>query len=183
MLQRASLTAAEFERIADSLGPAELIRGEVVALSPAGFEHSRIVVRVAMLLELWARRAKKGRVLAGEASSVVENKPDTVRGADVAYISYERVPRDQGPRGFLRVPPELVVEVRGERQGWVELREKATQYLAFGVDRVWIIDPEFRQVHVFRANAETACLSEKESLVDEDLLPGFSCDVSELFCD
>ena len=183
MIRRASYTAEEFEQVAEGLGSTELIRGEVVELSPGGFLHSRIVMRVGFLLEQWARPRRTGRVLTCEAGVVVESDPATVRGGDVVYVSYERIPQDRKPRGFLRIPPELVVEVLGEDQGWSTLQEKVDQYLAFGVDRVWVVHPELLQVRVFKSGAEPDCIAEDEVLSDDDVLPGFSCMVREFFDD
>jgi len=36
-------TAAQFERLADQLGPCELVRGEIIKLSPGGPLHSRLM--------------------------------------------------------------------------------------------------------------------------------------------
>ena len=177
------MTAEEFERISDTIGSAELVRGEVVQLSPAGFEHGRIVANVAFLLEQWARKSRRGRVVAGEAGVIVETDPDTVRGADVAYISYARLPKEKRPTGFVSTPPELVVEVIGAERGWKETIDKAAEYLTMGIDRVWIIDPNSRRLHVFRPDAEPIVLAEGDRLTDDAILPGFSCTVQEFFED
>lgn len=174
-------TADEFEKIAARLGSCELVRGEVVELSPGGYGHSRITANVAFLLEQWARQSKSGRVLTCEAGVVVETDPDTVRGADVAYYSYDRLPQGAEPEGFLRTPPNLVVEVIGKKQGWREMVEKAGEYLRMGVDRVWIVDPDSHRVHVFRPDAEPTALSEDQSISDSHVLPGFACRLEELF--
>ncbi len=177
------MTAEAFEAVCAGIGPCELVGGEVIALSPGGFRHSRITVNAAFLVEVWARQTGRGRVLIDEAGIVVENDPDTVRGADVVYISYDRLPREDTPTGFCTVPPELVVEVIGKGQGWREMVEKAGEYLGMGVDRVWVIDPDTRRVHILRSDHEPIALSEDETLADEAILPGFSCRVAEFFRD
>lgn len=176
-------TAEEFEKIAARLGSCELVRGEVVELSPGGYEHSRISANVAFLLEQWARQSKNGRVLTGEAGVVVETDPDTVRGADVAYYSFVRLPRGAEPEGFLRTPPNLIVEVVGKKQGWREMVEKAGEYLRMGVDRVWIIDPDSHRIHIFRPDAEPTAMSKDQSISDTQILPGFSSRLEEFFAD
>jgi Uma2 family endonuclease len=113
-----------FERIADALGSCELVRGDVVPLSPAGYFHNRPAMNIAFMLESWARRTRRGRVVTNETGIVTEGRPGTVRGADVVYVSYSRMPRREEPQGFLRVPPELIVEVIGPRQGWKRVMEK-----------------------------------------------------------
>lgn len=122
-------------------------------------------------------------MIGNEAGVITYRDPDTVRGADVSYCSYKRVPRDSQERGFLAVAPELVVEVLGIDRTWKDAVEKAGEYLAMGVDRVWIVDPAKRRVHVFQADAAPKAVDVRAMLRDEAILPGFAVRVSEFFRD
>jgi Uma2 family endonuclease len=101
----------------------------------------------------------------------------------VAYFTYERLPKNSGGKGFSIVAPNLIVEVIGKGQGWGGLVEKAGEYLRMGTDRIWIIDPKTRRLHIYRADAEPAVLNFDDVLADEVILPGFSCRVADLFED
>lgn len=175
------ISAEQFYSLVPERAAVELVRGELVEMSPAGFWHGRVTLNAAYVLEAWARRTRSGRTVAGEAGVITERNPDTVRGADVAYFSYSRLPAEQEPRGFADAPPELVVEVAGREQGWDESLEKVGEYLRLGVDRVWIIDPQRRALHVFRSDAPPAVYTEAEMIEDAAILPGFSCRVDEFF--
>lgn len=175
------ITAAQFERIANHLGPCELVRGEVTSLSPGGIEHNQIVGNLHAILWNWARSSGLGRAMPGETGLIVGREPDTVRGADVVYFSYERLPRDVTPAGFTSVAPNVVAEVVGFKQGWREAIAKANEYLRMGVDRVWIIDAKSQRVHIYRPDAEPVVLSREDTLADEVVLPGFASRVDELF--
>jgi Uma2 family endonuclease len=177
------LTAARFAKEYEDVPLCELERGEVVFLTAAGWDHSRIVTQIACALARWASRTRLGRVLTGEAGLVTQHDPDTVRGIDVVFISYKRVPRGKGPSGFLRTPPELAVEVVGKGQGWTKMLEKASEYLELGVDRVWIVDPGARTVNVFRPDGDPLRLTTRETIRDRAILPGFSCRVAAFFED
>lgn len=176
------ITAREFEKMAEELGPCELVRGEVATLSPGGVAHNQIVANVQGLLRDWARQDHRGRVLSNETGLIVARNPDTVRGADVVYFSYGRLPRESKPEGFSAVPPDLVAEVIG-RQGWGETLQKIGEYLQMGVDRVWVIDPRSRRVHIYRSDREPLVLDATDTLADEDILPGFHCKVEDFFAD
>jgi Uma2 family endonuclease len=117
----------------------------------------------------------------GDSGLIVGREPDTVRGAEVVYFSYERLPREITPTSFTTVPPDLVAEIVGHRQGWREAAVKTDEYLAMGVYRVWIVDAKAHRVHVCRAGAEPVVLDPRDTLSDEDILPGFTCRVDELF--
>ena len=58
---------------------------------------------------------------------------------------------------------------------------KVQQYLRAGIATVWVVDGESRNVTVYRAGREPRVLEENEILDGEDVLPGFTCAVSELF--
>jgi Uma2 family endonuclease len=181
MVVKAPISAKTFERLADGLGPCELVRGEIVQLMASGETHSAITATVTVLLGVWARRSRRGRVLAGEAGVITQRGPDTVRGIDVAYMSYKRLPRGKEGSGFSRVPPELAVEIVGEKQGWREMLEKSAEYLRMGVDRVWILDPQTRSLHIHRADREPEILRNSSVVQDAEVLPGFRCRVREFF--
>ncbi len=103
------LRAEEFARVAEVLGPCELVNGEIIPMSPGGFRHSKITGRAFFLLEAHNQAHHLGHVLAGEAGFIVRRAPDTVRGADVAFISYRRLPRNTQITGFLEVPAEPTI--------------------------------------------------------------------------
>ncbi len=179
----AYLTAEQFAEQFEGAAVAELVCGEVVNLSPGGWRHSTVSSNVFELLRVWARRQKAGRVLGNEPGVVTQRHPDTVRGADVAFFSYARVPKGGEPKGFADVAPDLVAEVIGKGQGWDTLVTKAGEYLRMGVQRVWVLDPEGDTLHIFRPDQSPQQLSDADIIRDEMVLPGFSCRVAELFED
>lgn len=61
------------------------------------------------------------------------------------------------------------------------VQRKVQLYLRVGVRMVWVAVPEDRSVAVCRTGREQIILSNGETLSGEDILPGFSCLVAELF--
>jgi Uma2 family endonuclease len=106
--------------------------------------------------------------------------PDTVRGADVLYISNGRL-GGKVPSGFLEVAPELVVEILSPDDRWSEVTERLAEYFAIGVLRVWVVDPRQRKLFVYRAASQMETLGPADVLRDEEILPGFSLRLAELF--
>ncbi len=150
-------------------------------MTVGGWKHSVICAKVVWLLTDWARRTQAGRVLGNEAGLITARNPDTVRGLDVAFFSFERVPRGQEPGSFAEVAPNLAVEVLGKGQGWKKMTEKVGEYLRMGADRAWIIDPRHRTLHVFSPDDPPRAIQETETVDDNDVLPGFSCQVADFF--
>lgn len=161
----------------------ELERGEVIQLTTGGWKHSSICSRVTRILGNWAEQTGLGRVLTGEAGIITSRNPDTVRGVDVAYFSFDRVPRGKEPEAFSEIAPTLAVEVVGKGQGWKKMTEKAAEYLRMGADRVWVIDPQRNTLHVFTSDAPPREFGVADTIENDPALPGFTCRVAEIFAE
>jgi Uma2 family endonuclease len=177
------LRAEDFERVAHVLGPCELVRGEIIRMSPGGFLHSQITGRAHFLLQSHNRARKLGHVLTGEAGLVVARSPDTVRGADVAFISYQRVPKDAKIEGFLQHPPELIIEVLSDDVSWGEMEEKIAEYHRAGVDLVWVLDPRTVTLRAYPRDAAPVLFRDTETVSADPHVPGFACRVAEFFAE
>jgi Uma2 family endonuclease len=103
-----------------------------------------------------------------------------VRAADVLYISDQRL-AGRAPVGYLDVPPELVVEILSPDDRWNDVTEKLADCFEAGVDRVWIVAPKLRRVFAYRSLTNVRQLDEGDLLADEEILPGFSLAVADLF--
>lgn len=118
--------------------------------------------------------------MVGEVGIYTGRNPDTVRAADVLYISRERLARAT-PDSFLDVAPELVVEILSAGDRWADVRQKLREYFGIGVDVVLLVEPQARLVSVYRSPTELVELSADETLALDDLLPGFALPLSQLF--
>jgi Uma2 family endonuclease len=116
----------------------------------------------------------------GEVGLIARRDPDTVRGADLVFISQERYAR-RGSAAFLDLAPELVVEIVSPDDRRGEVEEKLADYFAMGVDLVWIVDPKPRYVLAYRSMFEVERFEMGDLLTDEEILPGFSFPISALF--
>jgi Uma2 family endonuclease len=176
------LTADEFARRPDPNDGSkeELVRGVVVTMPQPGFDHGVCQLRTGGLVDAFVRPRRLGRV-AVESGLVTERDPDTVRGPDVSYWSAERLPLDQRPRGYPDVAADLCAEILSPHRRRAALEEKVREYLARGVRLVWLIDPAARTVTVYRPQQPPRVLSATDTLSGEDVLPGFTCLVTDLF--
>lgn len=174
------------------LGRCELVRGTIVHAHPTSRDHAILEARICAALVAFVEPRKLGRVLVGEAGIYTGRDPDTVRGADVAYVSAATYARSSGG-GYLDVAPDLVVEVLSATDRRSDVEEKVSEYLRAGVRVVWIADPARGTIRVVRRHQEppgpTAgevgtgerLLSGDDILSGEDVLPGFEISVGRLF--
>jgi len=175
------ITGEELARCPD-LNPCELVNGRVVPMARAGHIHGEAESRLDVELALHARQTGSGRVMVGEVGIYTCRDPDTVRGADIVFISQERYAR-RGPSAFLDVAPELVVEILSPEDRPGQVQDKIREYLSAGVDRVWFVNPRRRSVLVYRSSGQVEALEVGDTLRDEEILPGFALPLSELFRD
>lgn len=106
---------------------------------------------------------------------------ESVLAPDAAFIRKERLSPDLPDAGFVRIPPDLVVEVRSPEDALAELYEKAREWLAGGVQLVWLVDPVRQVVEVWRSEGIVHTLTNADILSGEDILPGFEMPVRELW--
>jgi Uma2 family endonuclease len=173
------ITGAELFAMGD-IGPSELVKGEVIHHMPTGHLHGFFENIVAFFLTLFVREHKLGQILTGEVGIYTRRNPDTVRAADVTFISNQRLARAQA-EGYLDVAPELVVEIMSPGNTWSEVQEKLAEYFAVGVLMVWVVDPQLEQIHVYRSLEQVKLLGKQDALMGEDVLPGFQVALAEIF--
>lgn len=173
------ITGEELMAMGD-IGPCELVEGRIIYMDPTGDEHGVFESTLSSELSVFVRQRKLGWVMAGEVGIYIRRNPDTVRGADIAFISRERLPN--GPTGkYLQVAPELVVEIMSPDDRWQEVREKIEEYFSIGVQWVWIVEPANRAVLVYRSINEAQKLGEADALKGDGVLDGFTLSVATLF--
>src|SRR5262249_37678465 len=121
-------------------------------------------------------------VVLNDAGVITERTPDTVRGADFAFYSYAQVPRGAFPkRGYLNVPPDLVVEVRSPDDRWKNILAKVSEYLNIGVHLVCVLDPEPLTATFYEADKPEVTLPADQDLAFPDVLPGLTVTVQRFF--
>ena len=174
------ITGEELALLPD-VGPCELVNGRIVPMSPTGGEHGRVELNFGEAINSFARSRKLGKVFVGEVGIFTQRGPDTVRGADVAFLSNERYERLGSKQGFLDVAPDLVVEVLSPHDSAAGLTQKLREYFAIGVRLVWVADPSARAVLAYRSLTDVREIRETDRLTGDDVLPGFEVSVASLF--
>jgi len=177
---RAKLVTGEELLAMGDIGPCELIDGRIVRMNPTGIQHGDIVIALGSALRDFVRTRQLGRVVGGEVGIYTRREPDRVRAADIAFVSQERL-ADKSLKGFLKVAPELVVEIISPTDRWQNMRDRLEEYFAIGVHRVWIVEPDNRDVLVYSASTEMRKFGEGDMLMGEGVLDGFTLAIAELF--
>lgn len=176
---QATMTAEELLALGD-IGRCELVEGELLRLSPGGFEHGTVAMQIGSMIAEYVDRHHLGLVTAAETGFRIARNPDTVRAPDAGFVTASRVsamPR----RGFFEGAPDLAVEVVSPDDRWSEVTAKAAAWVQAGTKLVWVVDPPNRTITVYAPSLSVRVLGEQDTLEAGDVIPGFRVAVSEVF--
>ena len=177
------MTAEEFMKRHGNEAGVELVKGYVVRCPMPGAEHGEVCSKANYLFTAYAMENGTGRVMSNDTFIRTGANPDTYRGADVCFLSYARLPKEQPtPKGALEIPPEVVIEVRSPSDRIGDIQIKVGEYLNIGVTVVVILDPAIDAATVYRQTEEIPLrFSNGDELTLPDVLPGFSVPVRQFF--
>jgi Uma2 family endonuclease len=161
----------------------ELIGGQIVMTPPAGYPHGGVEGSLVYWLVDFVKPRQLGKVF---GSSMGYDLPsgDTLE-PDVSFVSRARFEAGPPPvQGrFLRIVPDLVVEILSPSTRKRDLIEKRAIYAQNGVDEYWIVDSRRREVALL-VRAGASFIAEpaiRRGAIPSRVLAGIEFDVAELF--
>jgi Uma2 family endonuclease len=174
------MTADELLRSQPRDKRSELIRGRLIVREPAGARHGLVAAEIARRMGNHTHDTGLGYTYAAETGFKIETDPDTVRAPDVAFVSRERTTAP-GPEGFFDIAPDLAVEVLSHDDRPGAVLAKVGDWINAGCRLVWVVDTEKRVGRIYRADGSESLLDRDGVLDGEDVLPGLSIPIAELF--
>lgn len=182
MATKALLTIADYAALEEPVGLRyELNEGELLVTPSASFFHNRLCDRFISPLDVHVTSHKLGDVTSETDVKLAE---DVVRRPDVAFYRVGRldgVDLDQVP---LPVAPDLVIEIVSKNDRAADLLLKVSQYLAAGVQAVWLLYPSTQLAYRHTASKlepEVRSAQEGGKFEEAEILPGFSLALIDIF--
>ena len=175
------LTSEEYLLIPDSGKPTELVKGVIVERPFPMARHGQICATTSFLLSDYLHERPSGHVVCNNAGVITERSPDTVRGPDLSYYSFSRVPLGPMPAGWLNVLPEMVIEVRQRWDSWSDLRNRVIEFLNAGVSLVLVLDEETGTAHVNSSDRPPYPVPADGELDLSEVIPGLRLVVRRFF--
>jgi Uma2 family endonuclease len=155
--------------------------GELIIVPPtspeSGWKNTKLITRT----EIWSENDKTGIVF--DSSTMFTLPSGAKRSPDVSWMTKEKwnALAESEKRKFSRVVPDFVIELRSPSDSLEDLREKMKEYIASGVRLGWLIDPESKTVHIYRAGGAVEILENPEKVSGEEVLKGFELNVREIW--
>jgi Uma2 family endonuclease len=153
--------------------------GELLTMSPAGHESSEQNADLTIELGIWNRTTRQGRVF--DSSGGFTLPSGAVRSPDVTWIETSKLANVAAGVKFPLVVPDFVIELRSQSDSLKTLQEKMEEYRTNGVRLGWLIDPQQKQVEIYRLERDKEILQSPTTLSGEDVLPGFTLELSAIW--
>lgn len=107
---------------------------------------------------------------------------DTVRGPDVAFVAWDRLPDGHMPTAPIPdLVPNFVIEVLSTSNTYAEMSRKRREYFHAGVELLWMVEHRTRTVTVFRSTQDATVYTDVAIIDGGQVLPGWQVDIGELF--
>jgi Uma2 family endonuclease len=157
----------------------ELVDGRLT-MAPAGFEHGNIGAFMVAKIELYARQHKLG--LAFDSSTGFWMKSGNLRSPDASFVSAARLKGlTRLPTGFFQGSPDLAVEILSPSDRAGAMHERLLDYFETDTRLAWVINPAERSVLIYHGPTPDRLLNLSQSLDGEQIIPGFSLPLAEIF--
>ncbi|MCH7685584.1 MAG: Uma2 family endonuclease [Planctomycetes bacterium] len=158
----------------------ELESGEVVELNRPNIRHGVVCANVARILGNYVYDRQKGYIVSNDAGLIVERDPDTVNGPDV-FLYDESRPFEELPFPYDEQLPALIVEVLSPSDRLGKVVQRVTRFLDRGTSLVWVLDPEARNLTLYRPEQHPVVYEETEEVTGFDILPDLKIRVADFF--
>jgi Uma2 family endonuclease len=158
----------------------ELDNGRLVVMPPPAHTHGAYQSNLAAELKAQGEKRGHGKCRV-ESGVLLWEDPDRLVGPDAMFITNEQLPIKESSEGYLLTIPALVVEVLSKNDSASYIAEKVRDYLKAGVKVIWIADSVKRVVAEHRTDGTTKTFKETETLLIEDVVPGFRMPVRVVF--
>jgi Uma2 family endonuclease len=152
-------------------------------MPPAGGEHGWVTMNLSTPLDNHVRAGKLGRVFTAETGFLLISNPDTVRAADCALMTRERIAAAKRSSGYWVGAPNLVIEVVSPDDRTTEVADKVATWLTHDAEMVVVVDPRRRTVTVHRPAVPPLTLTDGDMLDGGDVVPGWRLPVRAIFED
>ena len=175
------ITANELLQRKDDGFRYELVRGELIKMSPAGHQHGRIALNLTGPLFQHVKTHNLGAVYAAGTGFKLAVNPDGVRAPDAAFIRRERVEEVGRTAGFWPGAPDLAAEVVSPGDTYAEVQDKIADWLDAGTRLVVVVNPSTQTVDLYRSRSDIRILTMDDVLDGGEVVPNWTLPVRDIF--
>jgi len=155
--------------------------GKLIIMSPTGSESGKRNSSLLAQVWYWNNQLKLGVVFDSSTGFRLSN--GATRSPDVSWIAIERWNdlSDLEKRGFAPIDPDFAIELLSPTDNLSTTQKKMSEYMNCGIRLGWLINPDEKTVEIYRLGEESEIVDNPSSLSGEDILPGLTVDLAEVF--
>ena len=155
--------------------------GKLIIMPPTGSESGKRNGDLFGQVWSWNRQSKTGVVFDSSTGFKLSN--GATRSPDVSWIAIERWNSlsDKQKRGFAPIDPDFIIELLSPTDDLSTTQQKILEYMNCGIKLGWLINPDAKEVEIYRPGKDKETLNNPGSLSGENILPGLSVDLSDIF--
>ena len=155
--------------------------GQLIFMSPTGGETGDRNSELLFQIKLWNKQSKSGKVFDSSTGFRLSN--DAVRSPDVSWIplSQWNSLTKQQRRKYLPINPYFVIELMSPTDILSNVQNKMREYMNCGVKLGWLINPDDRQVEIYRHGQDKEVLDNPQTLSGENIMPNLVVSLEEIF--
>lgn len=155
-------------------------KGEIIVMPPTGGETGNFNIEIGADFVIWNRQTKLG--VCFDSSTCFKLPNGANRSPDVAWIRKERwdALTPEQKKKFPPIAPDFVLELMSPSDNLADTQAKMREYVDSKVKLGWLINPQGKQVEIYRQSQPVEILDSPSELSGEDILPGFILDLKSL---
>ena len=155
--------------------------GNLIVMSPTGTQTGEKNGDLFLQIGLWNRQYKLGKVFDSSTGFKLSN--DSVRSPDVSWMTLDKWNSltDQQKRGFAPIDPDFILELMSPTDDLITVQKKMAEYMSCDIKLGWLINPDDKQVEIYRIGQDKEVLNNPTSLSGENLMPSLIVDLSDIF--
>jgi Uma2 family endonuclease len=159
----------------------ELTRNrELIVMPPTGGETGERNGTLFARVWNWNDLTKLGRVFDSSTGYDFMAIGGGKVSPDVSWIQRSRL-EGVDIKGFIPVVPDFVIELRSATDRLNAVKTKMLEYQSLGVRLGLLVNPQDRQVEIYRLGREPEALDSPTSVNCDDVMPGFTLNMSEIW--
>jgi Uma2 family endonuclease len=155
----------------------EVIEGELVMVTPAGWDHNEIAYHFQKLFDQFCERHPELHLSHCEDGFLLQRNPDVLLCPDAALFRMR--PRTKG--AWMEFAPEIAVEVLSPNNNASEIAYKRRKYFEAGAEQVWIAAPETQSLEFHFRDGRRVIVQGNEVAKGEGIAEGLVIDLQKLF--
>jgi Uma2 family endonuclease len=152
---------------------------ELIVMSPTGGESGKRNIDLTIQVGSWSKQTKLGQAFESSTGYDFTAIDGGKMSPDVSWIEKSRLDGID-ITGFIPVVPDFVIELRSATDRLNTLQTKMLEYQRLGVKLGLLINPQDKQVEVYRLDQETEIFDSLSAIDCQPLMPGFNLDLTEI---